>query len=537
VTAPVTIAGDALPLGADRLVRALLDPKVYGVEVPVEMRETHISWVFLAGQRAYKLKKPVRFPFLDYSTPARRAQLCREEVRLNRRLAPGIYLDVRAVVPTRHGVRLADADDPEAVDHLVEMRRFDERRTLAGAVAAGSALRLDELAVALVRFHRAAPVRRRRDPVGAWRAIVAENLATLRSLAPAEDTAMDRYERFAMAFLSGHVDRLESRMRAGRVRGGHGDLRADHVILEHPLAVVDCLEFDPELRVADVGADIATLVADLTARGAPAAAAELVAHYRDAGGDPGDDALLSFWAAHRALVAAKVTVLRAERGDRAERLIALADHFCWRARLPVVLAVSGVAASGKSTLAAELARRSGLTVVSSDRVRKELAGVPATVRAPATAYQDAMTRRSYAELGRRARAALEEDGGVIVDATFHRRDARRRFEHALGGAVPPVYLYCQAPPDVLRRRAEARLSEPHRESDAGPEVCERQLAAFEPFGPEAAAFAVLSEGTPAAVVERALDALDLHLAASDKDPLPVAASPGGHDARHLRSRA
>src|SRR5689334_8932717 len=198
---------------------------------PVEERETHISRVWLTDDRAYKLKKPVRLPFVDYSTLERRRAFCREEVRLNRRLAPDVYLGVRALVTTAGGVRLAPEDAEDAVDYVVEMRRYDERSTLAQRLATGSAGEAEVRAVGrrLAEFHAAAarPSQPERT-VAALGKMLAENFSTLRALA----ADVDDSERVAEAAMAGRRGELLRRARAGLVRDGHGDLRAEHVVLE-----------------------------------------------------------------------------------------------------------------------------------------------------------------------------------------------------------------------------------------------------------------------------------------------------------------
>ena len=286
---------------------------------PVELRETHISWVLLQGDRAYKLKKPVRLPFLDYGSLERRHHLCREEVRLNRRLAPEVYLGVRALVRADGGVRLAPEDAPGAVEYAVEMRRYDEDATLARRLDAGTA-GADEVAAVgrrIAAFHAGAA--RPADPeraVAAFEAMLSENFATLREL-HADPPLIDDAERLATAMLAGRRDELLRRARTGLVRDGHGDLRAEHVVLERGIEIVDCIEFDPALREIDVGLDLAFLVMDLLRRDERLAAA-LVSAYRAAGGDPGDDALVDFFAAQRALIRAKVALVRAGQVDGAD---------------------------------------------------------------------------------------------------------------------------------------------------------------------------------------------------------------------------
>jgi predicted kinase len=218
----------------------------------------------------------------------------------------------------------------------------------------------------------------------------------------------------------------------------------------------------------------------------------LVQAYRDAGGDPGPDSLIAFYAAYRALVRAKVSLLRAEqlpstsaehgrRSAHARDLIALAETFAWRARQPILIAVCGVPASGKSHLARALAELSGLSHVSSDVIRKRLVGLPTTERAPDETYRAEWNVRTYAELGRRASEALAANGGAIVDATFRHRADRLAFTAALGAYRPIVFIECQAPRAVLTQRAATRERDRDRVSDAGLAVVLREQSSWEPL--------------------------------------------------------
>jgi aminoglycoside phosphotransferase family enzyme/predicted kinase len=463
----------------------------------VELVETHISWVFLAGPLVYKVKKPVVFPFLDYGTLERRRALCREEVRLNRRLAPSIYRGVRALVRRGGGWALADdPDDPRACEYAVEMRRFDSTTTLAARLARGEATaeQLRAIGRRLADFHeRAEPVAAR---VG-WPAHLArsldENFETLLSFAGSavDGRELAAAERFISAFLVARRDELAGRAAAGRVRDCHGDLRAEHVIFgEQGVEVFDCVEFSPALREIDVAADLAFLVMDLAAAGREDLARELVGAYRDAGGDPGDEALLHFFAVYRAWVRAKVACLRADELDddrrraaalsEARGLAALARRLAWRARAPLPLVVCGGAASGKSHLARHLADVTGLAHLNSDVVRKELLGIAPAERAPASAYSAEMNARTYAELGRRAGGEITAGRSVLVDATFRYRRDREAFTAALGDREL-IFVECLAPAAVVAERAAAREGDPSRVSDAGGELAERQRREFEPL--------------------------------------------------------
>lgn len=459
-------------------------------EPPPELRETHGAWVVLTRDRAYKLKKPVRFAFLDYSTPAARRAACEAELRVNRELAGEIMLGLRGLRPADGGVELCDPDAPDAVDWLVEMRRFDERRTMAALADRGelTAELVRAAAARIAAFHAEAEVVA--DPGAAERArtTIARNLAELREVAGAGEARelLGRLDALLLGVARGRLADLDARGRAGRVRDGHGDLRTDHIVFEGGrVLVVDRLEFSPSLRRVDVADDLSFLAMDLEARGAPQAARLLVDAYREAGGDPGDAGLVALFGAHRALVRAKVALLRARQDPAggaaadAARLIALAARLAWRAAGPLVLVVGGPPASGKSTLAGALAARSGLPVLSSDAVRKERLGLAAATPAPSAAYAPAGRAAVYAELGRRARAALDDAAGVIVDATFGEPPLRA----ALLGALTPAQrgrvraVVCRAPLEVLLARAAI----PERAaSDAGPDVAERLARGFAP---------------------------------------------------------
>lgn len=481
------------------LVRAMLDPAFYAHRPgPVELRETHVSWVFLVGDFAYKVKKPVRFPFLDYGTLERRHRMCREEVRLNLSLAPDYYLGVESIARRDGRLELAPEDDPDAVEYVVEMRAIPQALTLDRLAHEGTLndSHIDAVAHRLERFHGEAP------PLGDPKLRVsnllhalAENLETLRSAGPptiAEERLLAA-ERFTGAFLDARRGQLEERAIAGLVRDGHGDLRAEHVILTDPVQIFDRIEFDPALRQTDVAADLAFLVMDLGRLGAWAHSRRLPVAYREAGGDPGDERLISFLAAYRAWVRTKIACLRAaEPGagqaevegarEEARRLHVLGHRFAWQARLPCVLFICGVAASGKTILANEVAALSGLPHVSSDLTRKRLAGLLPTERAAPEHYTEEFNRRTYRALGAAAAREVALHGGAIVDATAHRRADRDAFRAGLGDCRSPVlFAHCRAPTSLLLARARLRQSEADRVSDAGPEVVERQVASFEPF--------------------------------------------------------
>lgn len=460
---------------------------------PAAVAETHVSYVFFTADRAYKLKKPVRTAFLDFSTVAARRAACEREVALNRRLAPDVYEGVATVL----------GPDGSVWDHLVVMRRLpDERRlaTLVGEGAPEAGERVEEVARAVAAFHgRAAPAP---DPAGVASAAAVEarwaaNTAELRAFVPAVfgEEAVERLDRLARQYLAGRGPLFLARIAAGRVVDGHGDLLADDIFcLDDGPRVLDCLEFDDRLRHGDVLADVAFLAMDLERLGRPDLARRFLEAYREATGDEWPASLAHHWIAYRAQVRAKVTALRAQQGtpgaaDAARRLLRLALEHAEAATVRLVL-VGGPPGSGKTTLATALAARTGWAVLGSDHVRKELAGLAPAARGSAGLgegiYTEEWTVATYRELLRRAGELLAQGRSVILDATWGkaaRRDDARRV--AADAHAELVALRCEVPPAVAAARAAARATAGTDVSDAGEEVARALAAAADPW-PDAA---------------------------------------------------
>lgn len=465
------------PAASAEVAEAMADPSFYPSRpATVERRETHTSTVYLAGDLVYKIKKPVRFEFLDYSTLALRRQMCQEEVRLNRRLASDVYLGVRAIANVDGALALAAADAPRAVEYAVEMRRFDEAGTLAARLASDGvgAEQIRAIAGRIADFHTSAEVvGREEDPRIAIRRASGETFASLFELLPPSlEAEVVAAQRFTDAFLLRERETIVGRARAGLVRDGHGDLRADHVVLEDPIEIVDCIEFDAALRRIDVAADLAFLVMDLHRLGAADRADNLVHAYRACGGDPGDDALIAFHAAQRAWVRSKVELLRARQldaagddstpaRDTASQLLTLGRRFAWQARQPLLLIVCGLSGSGKTHFSEALSALTGFKALSSDPVRKRLAGLEPMERGQGQHYTPEFNSRTYAELGHLASAELRRRGAVIVDATFRCADERRAFTEAAGErAANARFVECLTPRALRLRRVERRATAP-----------------------------------------------------------------------------
>lgn len=497
------------------VVAAMLDPSFYP-ECPesVEMTETHVSWVMLAGTRAFKLRKPVVFPFLDYGTAERRLEMSKEEVRLGKRLAEKMYLGVHAIVATAEGgFALADLSAPNAIDYVVEMHRYDTKCTLAALLEQGEVTREDirRLAQRLTAFHlHAERVSTVSSGSRAVAASVAENFTTMLPFASEiGEHILASGHRFAAASIHHHRDRIEQRAKEGWVRDCHGDLRAEQVIInDRTVEIPDPAEFDPSVRLTDVAADIAFLVMDLYDARADELADLLLEECASRSVDYGGPRLLFFYATYRAWVRAKVACMRVggmeSRRERehhlreAQRFAALGRRLAWRARGPLLLVVCGRSAVGKSLLATELSRRSGLPILNSDVVRKEHAGLASSARAAPSEYSRQASLRTYRELGLRA-SEFAKARGAIVDATFRKLADRQAFADGLGQVVPsPLFVNCSAPDSIVMKRAHERERDPMRVSDADVEVVARQASEIEPLDEVAAgAYLALRTDRPA----------------------------------------
>ncbi len=447
--------------------------------------ETHSAAVFFVGDRAYKLKKPVNLGFLDFTTLEARTAACERELALNRRFAPDVYLGI------------AEVRDPagDICDHLLVMRRMPTRRRLSTMIEAHAPVtdQLRQLARMLAAQHAAAPrgqeIARQggRDALSRrWHDNVDQTRPFGSRLAMA--ATIDETCRLASRFLGGREPLFDARIRAGRVVDGHGDLLADDVFcLDDGPRILDCLDFDDRLRWLDGLDDASFLAMDLERLGAPDLADRFTGWYMEYSADPAPAALRHHYVAYRAFVRAKVSCLHWDQGhhaagNEARVLAELAlDHL--RAGAVTLVVVGGPPGMGKSTLAGELADRLGFTVLSSDRIRKELAGIRPDQPAPAAygagIYAASWTERTYDELLRRAAQLLSHGESVIADASWtsfrHRTAATAT---ASAAAADLAQLHCRAPADVALRRVRQRR---RGVSDADEAVARELAAAWEPW--------------------------------------------------------
>ena len=470
---------------------------------PVETIETHISTVLLAGEFAYKLKKPVSLGFLDFSTLAQRRFFCEEELRLNRRTAPQIYLDV---VPIAGSIDVPSIGAGEPVlDYAVRMRRFDTAAVLDQVARDGrlTADAIDRLAQAIARFHAAA-VRVGPESGFGTTATVShwqlDNVDSLRAHAhsPEARERLDRLADWTRGQLERHAPRLAARHADGFIRECHGDLHLGNIVL---LGVgageptpFDAIEFNPELRWIDVVSDVAFTTMDLHDHRLSGLAWRLASGYFEHTGDYEGLALLQLYSVYRALVRAKVAQIREHqpqlaRAARVHEFRSFADHLALAERLaepgaPLLVAMSGLSGSGKSIVAQSIAEHIGGIRVRSDVERKRLFGLPPTAASGGSIYTAEATRRTYARLHAVARIAAAAGVPVVIDAASLRqaeRDALRTLAAELGARF--VLVVCEAPLDVLRARVGARAAAGADASEADLPVLERQIGWREPLAP------------------------------------------------------
>ncbi len=479
----------------------------------VELVQTNTSLIALTGRYAYKIKKPVALEFLDMRTLERRRFLCEEELRLNARLAPYLYLEVVPLVRDAAGVRVGGPG--EAVEYAVRMRQFDRTQELAALLERGEvgAEEIAALGERVARFHLAAA------PAAGERAHAATDrmrdaaLGNLATLLAHMDAGLDIADLGALIdwthdFLRQRVDGFRGREAAGFIRECHGDLHARNITRwQGALTPFDCLEFDPGLRWIDVMNDTAFLVMDLCAHSRKDLGAVFLNRYLETTGDYGGVPLLPFYAATRALVRAMVDALAAESdagvapqyGARFESRVRAAASFM-RPQPPLLIVMHGPSGSGKSWLSERLVPAAGAIRIRADVERRRLFS--------AVAHTPRENERTYARLLECADACLQGGMPAIIDAASLRRAARDPFhELAARAGVQLLWVSCIAPKPVLLKRIDRRRAAAEDPSDADRAVLESQLETLEPLGEDECAQAVEIDTRDPGAIDQVLAAI------------------------------
>lgn len=467
--------------------------------------ETHISYILLTGEFAYKFKKPVDLGFLDFTTLERRRRDCETELQLNRRLAPSLYLDVVAIngspdTPCLNGTG-------EAIEYAVKMQQFDDAKRLDRLAEQGRLTpeQIDDLAVTVARFHNHIPIATAESGYGTYDTIaerIRENFNQIESRVD-DHALLDELKAlrdWSEAQLELHQDDIEQRHREGWVRECHGDLHlANMVAIDDRVEIFDCLEFSPDLRWIDTLSEVAFLLMDLDYQGHHELAWQFMNRYLEHANDYMGLSLLNDYLVYRAMVRAKVAAIEYEQhrneneADKADtacqtlkRHLKLARAYTQTQKLAAIVILHGLSGSGKSWLAQQLAETCNCIRIRSDVERKRLLGLPPLssthAESKVDAYSPKLTLKTYQRLQALAYGIIDAGMPVFVDATFLKHEQRQMFHRlAYVAGIPLVILDVVAPEPVLKERVQQRAAAGGDPSEADLAVLEKQLTAQEPF--------------------------------------------------------
>jgi aminoglycoside phosphotransferase family enzyme/predicted kinase len=486
--APKTETAEISPITQEQLLAFLLDRCSYSHHPrSVRLIQTHASYVFLAAPYVYKVKKPVNFGFLDFSTLEKRRYFSKREISLNRRLSPAVHLGVVPIY-LRQGTLTFDAGG-EVVEYAVKMRKLEERYFLSQLLKRNEVgnRELDRIVSTLKAFYES---QKPGDDIVKWGRIEKLKISTRENFRQAEifvgitisAPAFETIRLYTDDFYRRNARLFESRVRERRIGDCHGDLHLDHIHLTPTqLSIYDCIEFNDRFRFIDHANDIAFLAMDFDYQGRQDLSRYLTKRMADALGDRGILELMDFYKCYRAFVRGKVdslqgagTRLQRDRTNsraHARRYFQLALQYAVCGSEPMVVIVMGRIGSGKSTMANSLGRELGWEVFSSDRTRKELAGAPLYKRGGAVArrrlYAEAMADRTYQALIRKAMKRALEGQSSILDATFSRRRRREMLKRRLERkGLSYCFVETRAPEAIVKRRLARRDGKSREISDA-----------------------------------------------------------------------
>jgi aminoglycoside phosphotransferase family enzyme/predicted kinase len=484
------------------LIQSLSHAAIHGPSCArVQVIETHISYVLLTGRYAYKIKKAVSLPFLDFTTLAARHFYCVRELELNRRLAPSIYLEVVAIAGTIDAARIGG--EGPAIEYAVKMIEFPQDALLSAVIARGELTQahVDALAATVAAFHASAAAALTGSRFGSAAAILGLAVENFREIEPLLEHDSDRREIAALRRWTEreHSERARvfaDRQRLGFIRECHGDLHLGNIALvDGNVTIFDCIEFNDDMRWSDVMADVAFLTMDLQDRGRADFAARFLNAYLERTGDYDGVEVLRFYIVYRAMVRAKIACMRASQTNGAEtrraKIAEYRDYMtmarrCSESTARGIVITRGPTGSGKTTRTQSLVELAGAIRIRTDVERKRLHGLTPQWRSGSALnvglYSAAETERTYARIADLTRTVALRGYPVVVDGTFLQLRQRQRF-HALADAlhVPFVMVDFVAPVDMLRRRVEERREAALDASDADLRVLDHQLETAEPL--------------------------------------------------------
>lgn len=524
-----------------QLIDALTHARAYASVHPlrpddnVSFLQTYISLLFFVGPpgehgRVYKVKKPVNLGFLDFTTLPARKHFCHEEVRLNRRLAPQIYLGVRAIIRDQNNhLRLGNESDGHVVDYAVEMIRLPPGRMLSALLQHSDVNPTTITAIAdlLADFHSRCDTGPGIDEHASPQAIRQQIQETLDQLQPFTNIVLSQKLHTALTtrvdqFLHKHDALLRQRITNSRIRDGHGDVHCENIcLLPNQIVIYDCIEFTPRFRCRDVACEIAFLAMDLDARSHPDLAHHLTQHYAIQTNDPQLHQLIPLYKIYLALVRAKVAALKSidphvdpSQRQTAQRSAAQYAHLAGAYLLqPALIIMCGLPASGKSWAARAIAKPFNATILRSDVIRKSLAGIDPHINAAQLRpeiYSKPFTQQTYATMFDQAHHALSASRSVVADATFATPALREPFiKLAQQLNIPWILAHTGAPDEIIRQRMQLRKDDAAEVSDANWDVYLQARSNFHAPDelPPHRVIHIGPNSTPEAVAAHAIDAL------------------------------
>jgi len=485
------------------LITQMLSKEFYPhpVTEPIALIQTHISFVLLTGKYAYKVKKPMNFGFLDFSTLEKRRFFCEEELRLNRRLAPDLYLQILTITDTAGNFAFAPhGESVEPVEYAIQMVQFPQENLLINLFEAGqlTVAQVTDIGSQLAKFHAAAHTNAHISSFGtaaSLQAVANDNYAsTAKYIGLAQTQAQyDRTRAYTDRFFADHVDLFSDRVAQGKIKECHGDLHLKNICLVgDKIQIFDCIEFNEPFRNSDVLYDVAFLVMDLQSRDRRDLANVFLNTYLELTGDYQGVVLLPLFCSMRAYIRAKVTSfllddpnipapVKEQAKQEAAGYYELADRYT-RTQTGKITIMSGLSGAGKSTTAKQLAQKTEAILLRSDAIRKQIAGIDLLQRGDDSLYSPEMTTRTYNQLLATGILLASQGFRVILDAKYDRLHFRAAaIAQAQAHNIPLQILYCTADQEILKQRLSDRAAANTDIADATVDLLASQQASFEDF--------------------------------------------------------